>query len=149
MLTEDSDLRQLLSNSRVIAVVGLSDNPQRPSNRVAAYLIEAGYTVVPVNPARAEILGLKCYPNLRAVPERIDIVDVFRRSEDVLPVAEEAVAVGAGALWLQEGVISPEAVALAEAAGLKAVMDRCTAAEHMRLFAGVVACAVNPGQGRA
>jgi predicted CoA-binding protein len=134
MLTDDQNLRQLLQKSRTIAVVGLSDKPDRPSNAVAQYLLKAGYTVIPVNPAKKEILGLTCYPNLAAVPVHIDIVDVFRRSEEATGVAQEAIEVGAGALWLQLGVISPEAVSLAERADLAVVMDRCTEIEHWRLI---------------
>jgi predicted CoA-binding protein len=134
MLTDDQDLRQLLQKSRTIAVVGLSDKPDRPSHAVAQYLLKAGYTVIPVNPAKKEILNLTCYPNLAAVPVHIDLVDVFRRSEDAAGIAQEAVDAGAGAIWLQLGVISPAAVSIAENAGLAAVMDRCTEIEHWRLI---------------
>jgi predicted CoA-binding protein len=134
MLTDDQDIRQLLQKSRTIAVVGLSDKPDRPSNAVAQYLLKAGYTVIPVNPAKKEILGLICYPVLAAVPVHIDIVDIFRRSEDAPGVTRKAIEAGAGAIWLHLGVISPEAVSLAEKAGLAAVMDRCTETEHWRLI---------------
>lgn len=134
MLSTDQDLRQLLQKSRTIAIVGLSDKPDRPSNAVAQYLLKAGYTIIPVNPAKKEILGLTSYPDLASVPEHIDIVDVFRRAEDAPSVAREAIKVGAGALWLQLGVISHEAVALAESAGLAVAQDRCTEMEHYRLI---------------
>ena len=134
MLTDDHDLRQLLQKIRTIAVVGLSDKTDRPSNAVAQYLLRAGYTVIPVNPAKTEILGLTCYPDLAAVPVHIDLVDVFRRSEDAACVTEAAVKAGAGVIWLQLGVISPEAVSIAEKAGLAAVMDRCAEIEHWRLI---------------
>lgn len=134
MLTDDQDLRQLLQKIRTIAVVGLSDKPDRPSHAVAQYLLKAGYAVIPVNPAKKEILGLTCYPDLASVPVHIDLVDVFRRSEDAPGVAQEAVEAGAGAIWLQLGVISSEAVSLAEKAGLAAVMNRCTEIEHWRLI---------------
>lgn len=131
---DDDFLRALLEQARTIAVVGLSANPERPSNEVARYLIEAGFTVIPVNPACTEVLGLRCYPDLRAVPEKIDIVDVFRKPADVMPIADEAIAVGAGALWLQLGVLAPEAARKADHAGLKVVMDHCLKIEHRRLL---------------
>jgi len=134
MIEDDAGLRRLLENTRNIAVVGMSANPDRPSNEVAQYLRRAGYTVIPVNPAYREILGEKCYPGLREVPVEIDLVDVFRNPDDVMPIVEDAIAVGAKSLWLQLGVIAPGAVARAEAAGLAVVMDRCTKIEHRRLL---------------
>jgi predicted CoA-binding protein len=134
MLETDAEIRQLLQNAKAIAIVGASPKAGRPSNDVACYLKSQGYRVFPVNPAAAEVAGEKCWPSLAAVPEPVDIVDVFRKPEDAPGVAEEAVAAGAKALWLQLEVISPEAVAIAEGAGLQAVMDRCTEIEHMRLF---------------
>ena len=136
MIEDDAGLRRLLQDTRTIAVVGMSANPDRASNEVAQYLRGAGYTIIPVNPACAEILGEKCYPSLREVPVPIDLVDVFRKSEDVMPVVEDAIAVGAKAVWLQLGVIATEAAARAEAAGLKVVMDHCTKIEHRRLVLG-------------
>lgn len=130
----DDSLRLILTAARTIAVVGLSPKAERASNEVASYLISAGYTVIPVNPAVDEVLGLRCYPDLHAVPGHIDIVDVFRKPEDVAAVADEAIAVGAGCLWLQLGVIAPEAARKAAAAGLQVVMDHCTKREHRRLF---------------
>ena len=127
-------LRALLEDTRTIAIVGLSPRPERASNEVARYLRAAGYTIIPVNPRCTEVLGEKCYPNLRDVPGPIDMVDVFRRSEEVMAVAEDAIAVGARSLWLQLGVIAPEATALATAAGLKVVVDRCTKIEHAVLI---------------
>lgn len=135
MLGTDTELKQLLESTRTIAVVGLSANPERASHEVALYLKNHGYTIVPVNPACDEVLGLKCYPSLRDVPVKIDLVDVFRRSEEVMPAVEDAIAVGARAVWLQLGVIAPHAIAHAEAAGLRTVMDRCTKIEHRRLLA--------------
>ncbi len=117
---------------RTIAVVGLSPNVIRPSHGVARYLLAQGYRVIPVNPGYDEILGLKSYPSLKDIPEPVEVVDVFRRPEQVLPVAEEAVAVGARALWLQLGIVNDEAVRLAEAAGLLAVQNRCIKIEHER-----------------
>lgn len=133
MIEDDAGLRSLLENTRTIAVVGLSANPERPSYEVAQYLRRAGYTIIPVNPACTEILGEKCYPSLREVPVQIDMVDVFRKPEEVMPIVDDAIAVGARSLWLQLGVIAPEAVKRAETAGLAVVMDRCTKIEHRRL----------------
>ena len=132
--TDRNALRALLEDTRTIAIVGLSPRPERASNEVARYLRAAGYTIIPVNPKCTEVLGEKCYPSLREVPGPIDMVDVFRRSEEVMAVAEDAIAVGARSLWLQLGVIAPEATALATAAGLKVVVDRCTKIEHAVLI---------------
>lgn len=115
-----------------IAVVGLSPRTDCPSHGVARYLLAYGYHIIPVNPAYEKILGLKCYPSLKDIPEPVEVVDVFRRAEHALPVAEEAVAIGARALWLQLGIVHDEAVRLAEAAGLLAVQNRCIKIEHMR-----------------
>lgn len=136
MIEDDAGLRRLLQDTRTIAVVGMSPNPDRASNEVAQYLRGAGYTIIPVNPACAKILGEKCYPSLREVPVPIDLVDVFRKPDDVMPVVEDAIAVGAKAVWLQLGVIATEAAARAEAAGLAVVMDHCTKIEHRRLVLG-------------
>ena len=132
--TDRNALRALLEDTRTIAIVGLSPRPERASNEVARYLRAAGYTIIPVNPRCTEVLGEKCYPNLRDVPGPIDMVDVFRRSEEVMAVAEDAIAVGARSLWLQLGVIAPEASARAADAGLKVVIDRCTKIEHAVLI---------------
>ena len=127
-------IRRILNDSRTIAVVGMSPKPHRPSHQVGAYLIDAGYTVIPVNPGQGSILGLSCYPNLKAVPQRIDLVDIFRRPEAVMPVVEEALEVGVRFIWMQEGIINHEAAAKAEAAGLEVIMDRCTKIDHMNLL---------------
>lgn len=132
--TDRDAIRRLLEATRTIAIVGISPNPHRPSNEVARYLRDAGYTIIPVNPACDEVLGEKCYPSLHEVPMRIDMVDVFRKAEDVAPVVESAIAVGAGSIWLQLGVIAPEAAQHAAQAGLKVVMDRCTKIEHALLI---------------
>lgn len=129
-----ADLRRILQQSHTIAVVGLSPDPARPSHDVARYLQAQGYTIVPVNPACGEILGEKCYPSLRDVPLAIDIVDVFRRTSEVMHVAEDAIAIGARCLWLQLGVIAPEAATRAQVAGLEVVMDHCIKIEHRRLL---------------
>ncbi|WP_018683219.1 CoA-binding protein [Actinokineospora enzanensis] len=123
-------IERLVRESRVVAVVGLSANPERPSHGVARYLVSAGLTVYPVNPALTEWEGRPAYASLADVPEHIDIVDVFRKPEHVPAVAAEAIAVGAGALWLQLGVINDNAARAAADAGLDVVMDRCLGVEH-------------------
>jgi predicted CoA-binding protein len=138
-------LRRVLQLNRTIAVVGLSASWNRPSYFAAKYMQERGYTIIPVNPGASEILGVKCYPDLASVPVPIDMVDVFRKPEDVVPIAEEAVRIGAKCLWLQLGVINDEAVALADAAGLDVVMDRCVKIEYARLFGGLNYAGVNTG----
>lgn len=125
-------IAEILRTAQTIAVVGLSAKPSRPSHGVAAYLQRQGYRIIPVNPTEQEVLGERSYPSLRDVPVPVDIVDVFRRAEAVPEVARDAVAIGAKVLWLQLGIISPEAAAIAEAGGLTVIMDRCTAIEHRR-----------------
>ncbi len=138
-------LRRILKENRVIAVVGLSADWFRPSYFAAKYMQEHGYRVIPVNPRYAgkEVLGERCYASLREIPDKIDIVDVFRRSEDVGPMADEAIAIGARVLWQQIGVKNEAAAAKARAAGLDAVMDRCVKIEHARLFGGLNWVGVN------
>jgi predicted CoA-binding protein len=138
-------LRRILGEHRVIAVVGLSADWFRPSYFAAKYMLEHGYRVIPVNPKYGEILGQKCYKTLRDVPEKIGIVDVFRKSEDVMPVAEAAIAIGARVLWQQLGVRNQAAAQKAAAAGLETVMDRCVKIEHGRLFGGLNWVGVNTG----
>ena len=115
----------ILDSVKTVAVVGISNRAERPSNHVSAYVRNAGYKIFPVNPALAEVLGQTCYPSLEAIPEKVDLVDVFRRSEDVLPVAEEAIRIGARYFWMQEGVVNEAAKTLLEKAGIGVVMDRC------------------------
>jgi predicted CoA-binding protein len=134
MTESDDQLRSILSNSKNVAVVGLSPKPERDSNSVAAYLIAAGYNVIPINPVIEEVLGLKSYASLEDVPVPIDIVDVFRRPENIPDIARSAVAVGAKVLWTQLNIVSEEGVQIASAAGLQVVMDRCTLIEHRRLI---------------
>jgi predicted CoA-binding protein len=136
-------LRRILVECRVIAVVGLSANWYRPSYFAAKYMQEHGYRVIPVNPQYREVLGERCYASLRDVPEKVDMVDVFRRTADVMPVAEDAVAVGARVLWQQLGVKNLAAAELARARGMDAVMDRCMKIEHGRLFGGLNWVGVN------
>ena len=126
------EIRKLLEDSKTIAVVGLSPKPYRASHGVSAYMQRAGYKIIPVNPGHAEILGEKCYPNLEAIPTRVDIVDIFRRSEHVPDVVESAIRIGAKAVWMQEGIVHEEAADRARDAGLEVVMDRCILQEHMR-----------------
>jgi predicted CoA-binding protein len=129
--------KELLDNATVIAVVGLSDNPGKISYIVARYMKEHGYKIIPVNPTITEALGEKAYPSLRDVPEKVDIVNVFRRPADVPPVADDAIAIQAKGLWLQEGITNDDAAKKAEAAGLKVVQDCCIMVEHARLVAGL------------
>jgi len=138
-------LRRILKENRVIAVVGLSANWYRPSYFAAKYMLDHGYRVIPVNPTYQEVLGQKCYPALRDIPERVDIVDCFRKSEEIMPLAEDAIAIGAKALWLQIGVINEAAAARAREAGLDVVMNRCVKIEHARLFGGLSWAGVNTG----
>ncbi len=138
-------LRRILKENRVIAVVGLSADWHRPSNFAAKYLQEHGYRVIPVNPRYAgkELLGERCYASLREIPDKVDLVDVFRKSADVMPIAEDAIAIGAKVLWQQIGVKNEAADAKARAAGLDSVMDRCVKIEHARLFGGLNWVGVN------
>jgi uncharacterized protein len=134
--TMDEDIREILSTSRTVAVVGLSDNPSRPSHNVAAYLQGHGYRIVPVNPLVTTVLGERSYASLRDVPVPVDLVDIFRKSEDVPPIVDDAIALGARAVWMQEGIVNEAAATKARAAGLKVVMDRCTLKDHARLRIG-------------
>jgi hypothetical protein len=136
-------LRRILRENRVIAVVGLSADWFRPSNFAAKYMLEHGYSVIPVNPRYEAILGQKCFKSLRDIGRKVDIVDVFRKTADVAPIAEDAIAIGARVLWQQIGVKNEAAAAQARAAGLEAVMDRCVKIEHGRLFGGLNWVGVN------
>ena len=133
-VNDEYQLVDILRSSKTIAVVGMSPNPARPRNEVARYLLANGYTVIPVNPGHREILGLTCYPNLAAIPVAVDIVDVFRNSAEVLPVAEAAVQIGAKCLWFQLGVINTAASQLASDAGLSVVTNRCIKIDHAWLI---------------
>lgn len=138
-------LRRILKATRTVAVVGLSADWFRPSNFVAKYLQQHGYTVYPVNPRYAgqDLLGVRCYGKLEDIGAPVDMVDVFRRTEDVVPIAASAVAIGARCLWQQIGVVNLEADAAVRAAGLDSVMDRCVKIEHARLFGGLNWVGVN------
>lgn len=132
-----STLRRILSQCRTIAVVGLSAQWHRPSYFAASYMQHKGCRIVPVTPSYPEVLGETAYASLREIPFPVDMVDVFRKTADVLPIAEDAVSIGARCLWQQLGVLNAEADALARAAGLDSVMDRCVKIEHARLFGGL------------
>lgn len=138
-------LRRILKSSRTIAVVGLSANWWRPSYFVAKYLQEHGYRVIPVNPAYRDVLGETCYPTLCEIPEPVDMVDCFRKADEIPALTEEAIAIGAKCLWMQLGVVNEVAAARAQAAGLDVVMDRCVKIEHGRLFGGLNFAGVNTG----
>jgi len=128
--SEGDTIRQILEQCRTIAVVGASSNPARASHHVASYMKAQGYRVIPVNPNERTVIDEQAYPSLTAVPGPIDLVDIFRKSEDVLPIVEEAIARGAKAIWMQEGVINEAAAQLAREAGLAVVMDRCWLKDH-------------------
>jgi predicted CoA-binding protein len=138
-------LRRILSECRTIAMVGLSANWYRPSYFAAKYMQEHGYRVIPVNPMYDSVLGERCHKSLADIPEKVDIVDCFRRSEEIPALAGEAAAIGARVLWMQLGVRSEEARRTAEAAGLEVVEDRCVKIEHGRLFGGLGWAGVNTG----
>ena len=143
-MTDDiSTLRRILRETRTIAVVGLSAEWHRPSYFAAKYMQQHGYRILPVNPRYDEVLGERCYASLREIEVPVDMVDVFRRTSDVLPIAEQAVAIGARCLWQQIGVLNREAAELARAAGLDVVMDRCVKIERARLFGGLHWAGVN------
>ena len=131
----DEGLQHLLTTARTIAVVGLSDKPERDSNEVARYLQSQGYRILPVNPMLSEVLGERAFPSLTALPPgtRVDIVDIFRRSDQVGPVVDEALSIGAGAVWMQLGVTNAEAAAKAELRGVPVVQDLCIMVQHRRL----------------
>jgi len=132
LLNGPETIRRILDECPTIAVVGLSSDPSRPSNSVAAYMRRSGYKVIPVNPNEGEVFGLKSYPDLKSVPEEVQLVDVFRRSEEAGKAVDQAIEIGAKAVWLQEGVIDDAAAQRALAAGLLVVMDRCWLKEHLR-----------------
>ncbi len=129
----DPEIIDILEKNDRIAVVGISSKPEKASNEVARYLLENGYDVIPVNPFQEEVLGRKCYPDLASVPGDVHVVDIFRRPDDVPPVVDEAIGIGARVVWMQEGIVNNAAADKALAAGLKVVMDRCMKKEHRRL----------------
>ena len=125
---------KILKEYRTVAIVGASSNPERPSFRVVRYLSGHGYNVIPVNPNEREILGMTCYPNLSSIPEKVEVVDIFRKSEAVMPIVDEAIKIGAKVVWMQEGVVNEEAAAKARNAGLLVVMDKCMRKQHISLM---------------
>jgi predicted CoA-binding protein len=138
-----AQLRRILKENHTIAIVGLSADWYRPSYFAAKYMQEHGFKIIPVNPKYTEILGEKCYPDLKSIPEKVDMVDVFRKSADCAPIAKEAVAIGAKVLWLQLGVENDEAKAIADTGGLEFVQNRCVKIEFARLFGGLSWFGVN------
>jgi len=127
------DIEKIIRESKSIAVVGISNKLGRPSLTVASYLKGQGYRIIPVNPTIQDVNGEKCYPDLTSIPEKVDVVDIFRKPADVLPVVEEAVRIGAKVVWMQEGIVNEEAARRARDAGLLVVMDKCMLKEHSRL----------------
>jgi len=132
----DQRMREILTSANTIASVGLSSNQEKESYWIVLYLKEQGYRIIPVNPTATEILGEKAYPNLSAIPDEVDVVQVFRKPEDVPPVVEEAIKIGAKVVWMQEGIVNYEAAKTALDAGLQVVMDACMRATHRRLNIG-------------
>jgi predicted CoA-binding protein len=129
----DEQLRDLLTGARTIAIIGASSNPERPSHGIMKKLLSVGYNVIPVNPRETSVLGQKAYATLAEIPEKVDIVDVFRHAEETPPIANEAVAIGAKALWLQLGIVNEDAAARARKGGLMVVMDNCIGVTHSAL----------------
>jgi len=130
LVAPEIDPAQILRDSKIIAVVGLSPKPERPSYQVAAYLQGAGYEIIPVNPGHEQILGRPCYPNLESIPGRVDIVNIFRNSKEVPAIVDSAIRIGAKVVWMQLGIVHEAAAAKAKAAGLAVIMDRCLQIDH-------------------
>ena len=133
-MNSDTEMKEILLSTKTIASVGLSSNQEKDSYWIVSYLQEQGYRIIPVNPTAPEILGEKVYPSLEAIPDKVDVVQVFRKSEDVPPVVESAIAIGAKVVWMQAGIINEEAAQKARAAGLQVVMDACMRVTHQRLI---------------
>jgi predicted CoA-binding protein len=129
---DSKDIQKILSQYRTVAIVGASPNPERPSHRVAGFLKKEGFLVIPVTPNADKVVGETAYPNLTSIPVSVEAVDIFRRSEDVLPIVEEAIAIGAKAVWMQEGIVNEEAAAKARKAGLLVVMNHCMRKELLK-----------------
>ena len=145
LVDDISGIRRILLQARTIAVVGLSGNWYRPSFFAAKYMQDHGYRIVPVNPSYEEVLGQKCYPTLRDIPHKVDIVDCFRKSGEIPPIARDAVEIGAKVLWMQLGVRNDQAAKIALDAGLDVVMNRCVKIEHARILGGLNWAGVNTG----
>ncbi len=133
-MNSDQTLKDILLSVKTIASVGVSSNPEKDSYKVVAYLQEQGYRIIPVNPTATEIFGEKVYPSLSAIPDQVDVVQVFRKPEDIPPVVEEAIKIGAKVVWMQEGITNQEAAQKAQAAGLQVVMDACMRTVHRQLL---------------
>jgi len=132
--SSDKEVKEILSKYKTIAVVGISPKEDRPSFRVASYLKSKGYKIIPVNPGHEEVLGEKCYPSLKEVPEKVEIVDIFRKAEAVEEVIKQAIEIGAKVAWMQLGIVNNKAAKLAKDAGMQVVMDKCMLVEHGKLF---------------
>ena len=145
MVDDIAGLRRILAKCRTLAVVGLSAQWYRPSFFAAKYMQDHGYRIIPVNPRYDEVLGAKCYASLRGIPERVDLVDCFRRSEEIPAIAEDAIAIGAKVLWMQLGIENRAAAQRASDAGLDVVMNRCVKIEHARILGGLNFAGVNTG----
>ena len=145
IIDEVAGLRRILLASRTIAVVGLSAHWHRPSYFAAKYMQDHGYRIVPVNPTYEEVLGERCYPDIASIPDDVDIVDCFRKAEEIVPIARDAVAKGARVLWMQLGIRNDEAARIACDAGLDVVMNRCVKIEHARILGGLNWAGVNTG----
>ena len=127
--------QEILTSCKTVAIVGISSDEERPSHKIGKYLIKQGYRVIPVNPKETSVLGENCYLDLKAIPESVDLVNIFRRSEDVAPIVDQAIEIGAWAVWMQEGIKNEQSANKARLAGLKVVQDRCIMKEHQRLQA--------------
>ena len=144
-MTDINTLRRILVENKRVAIVGLSADWSRPSNFVGKYLLEHGFEVIPVNPKYDEILGQKCYADLKDIPTPVDMVDLFQRADRVMPFVEDAIKIGARVVWMQLGIVNKEAAQKARDAGLEVVMDRCVKIEYARLFGGLNTAGVNTG----
>ncbi len=144
-MNDINTLRRILIENKRVAIVGLSDDWSRPSNFVGKYLLEHGFEIIPVNPKYDEILGQKCYADLKDIPTPVDMVDLFQRSDRIPPFVDDAIEIGAKVVWMQLGIINEEAAQKARAAGLEVVMDRCVKIEYARLFGGLNTAGVNTG----
>jgi len=139
MITDDESLKNILINTKVVASVGVSSNEDKPSYWIFNYLMNNGYEMIPVNPTSLEVQGVKSFPDLNSITQKVDVVQVFRKPEDVPTVVESAIQIGAKVVWMQVGVINHPAAKRAEAAGLKVVMDKCMRDTHRRLLGGTLA----------
>ena len=144
-MTDIKDLRRILNDYKRVAMVGLSDDWSRPSNFAAKYLLDHGFEVIPVTPKYTEILGQKCYADLRDIPQPVDIVDLFQRVDRIPPFVDQAIEIGAKVVWMQLGITHEDAAQKARDAGLEVVMDRCMKIEYARLFGGLNTIGVNTG----